>query len=46
MNENLDKGTQLPFIQQAIQEGYAVVVTNTNDNYRVVGNKRKLIRVR
>lgn len=44
INDNLSTGTQLPFIEKAISEGYAVVVTNTNDNYRMIHNKKKLIR--
>jgi len=43
INENLDTGTQLPFIERARKEGYAVVVTNTNDNYRIINNKKKFI---
>jgi len=45
INENLDTGTQLPFIERAIKEGYAVIVTNTNDNFRMVNGKKQLIRV-
>jgi len=43
INENLEIGTQLPFIERAKSEGYAVVVTNTNDNYRIIKKKKKFI---
>lgn len=29
----------------ARKKGYAVIVANTNDNYRVVGGKKRLINV-
>jgi hypothetical protein len=29
----------------ARQKGYAVIVTNTNDNYRMIERKKKLIQV-
>lgn len=45
INDNLDTGTQLPFIERARKEGYAVVVTNTNDNHRIMYHKKKLIQV-
>jgi len=45
INENLEIGTQLPFIERAKSEGYAVVVTNTNDNYRIIKKKKKFIQV-
>lgn len=32
INDCLDSGTQLPFIEWAIKEGYGVIVTNTNYN--------------
>ncbi len=32
INDNLDAGTQLPYIKRAQEEGYAVVVLNTNNN--------------
>ncbi|KAJ0019301.1 hypothetical protein NQD34_006870 [Periophthalmus magnuspinnatus] len=33
INQDLDSGTQIPFITRAIQEGYGVMVLNPNDNY-------------
>lgn len=45
INDNLDTGTQLPFIEMARQKGYAIIVTNTNDNYRIIDRKKKLIQV-
>ena len=32
INENLDWGTQIPYIKRAMREGYAVIVLNTNRN--------------
>ncbi len=47
INDSLKSGTQLPFIKRAINEGYGVVVLNTNQNYIVGEDGRKhLIRVR
>ena len=45
VNEDLDRGTQLPFIERAMKEGYAVVVANTNDNSRTFGSRKQLIQV-
>uniref|UniRef100_A0A4W4FY32 Arb2 domain-containing protein n=1 Tax=Electrophorus electricus TaxID=8005 RepID=A0A4W4FY32_ELEEL len=33
INNDLDSGTQIPFITRAIEEGYGVVVLNPNDNF-------------
>ncbi|XP_053557465.1 cotranscriptional regulator FAM172A [Bombina bombina] len=33
INEDLDSGTQIPYIKRAIKEGYAVIVMNPNENY-------------
>ncbi|KAG8456378.1 hypothetical protein GDO86_002237 [Hymenochirus boettgeri] len=33
INEDLDSGTQIPYIKRAIKEGYAVIVLNPNENY-------------
>lgn len=45
INDSLDSGTQIPFIKKAQEEGYGVVVMNTNDNYRV-NTKKKRDRIR
>ena len=34
INDSLDSGTVLPYIKKAQQEGYEVIITNTNDNFR------------
>ena len=34
INNGLNEGTQLPYIRRAKQLGYAVLILNTNDNYR------------
>ncbi|XP_076145169.1 cotranscriptional regulator ARB2A homolog [Alosa pseudoharengus] len=33
INEDMDSGSQLPFIKRAMEEGYAVMVLNPNENY-------------
>jgi len=32
MNNDLDKGSQIPYIERAVREGFEVVVLNTNLN--------------
>ena len=32
INGSMDQGTQLPYIREAKESGYAVLVLNTNDN--------------
>jgi len=32
MNEDLDKGSQIPYIERAMKDGFEVVVLNTNLN--------------
>ncbi|ETN58740.1 hypothetical protein AND_009722 [Anopheles darlingi] len=44
INDCLDSGTQIPYINRGRELGYEVVLLNTNDNYRTVGGKRKPIR--
>ncbi|CAH0399589.1 unnamed protein product [Chilo suppressalis] len=41
INENLDKGTQIPYIKKAIAKDYGVMILNTNDNYQADGKKIK-----
>ncbi|XP_068278884.1 cotranscriptional regulator ARB2A isoform X4 [Nyctibius grandis] len=33
INEDLDSGTQIPYIKRAVEEGYGVIVLNPNENY-------------
>uniref|UniRef100_A0A8B9HTP2 Arb2 domain-containing protein n=1 Tax=Astyanax mexicanus TaxID=7994 RepID=A0A8B9HTP2_ASTMX len=33
INEDLDSGTQIPFINRAMKEGYGVMVLNPNENF-------------
>ncbi|XP_069081508.1 cotranscriptional regulator ARB2A isoform X2 [Pleurodeles waltl] len=33
INEDLESGTQIPYIKRAKEEGYAVIVLNPNENY-------------
>ena len=44
MNDSLTSGTQLPYITRALQEGYGVVVMNTNRNSVVVNDTVRLVR--
>ena len=46
INNSLKEGTQLPYIQRALQAGYGVLVLNTNDNRRVTSERKQFIRVR
>lgn len=39
INHSIDKGTQFPYIERAIDMGYEVLVTNTNDNNRIVDGR-------
>ncbi|XP_072372387.1 cotranscriptional regulator ARB2A homolog isoform X4 [Scyliorhinus torazame] len=41
INEDLDSGTQIPFIKRAMDEGYGVIVLNTNENYVEVEKSKK-----
>lgn len=34
INENLDLGTQIPYVKKAIGKGYGVMILNPNDNSR------------
>lgn len=45
INHSLDAGTQLPFIKKAMSMGYAVLVANTNDNTRLIDNRKVEIMV-
>ncbi|XP_064389068.1 FAM172 family protein homolog CG10038-like isoform X2 [Halichondria panicea] len=44
INDCLDSGTQLPYIARAKKEGYGIVVTNTNENTRIVKGKAKQLK--
>ncbi|XP_041101221.1 cotranscriptional regulator FAM172A homolog isoform X3 [Polyodon spathula] len=41
INEDLDSGTQIPFIKRAMEEGYGVIVLNPNENYIEVEKTKK-----
>lgn len=34
INHSLNHGTQIPYIKKALDLGYDILITNTNDNYR------------
>ncbi|XP_030568158.1 FAM172 family protein homolog CG10038 isoform X2 [Drosophila novamexicana] len=44
INNSLDHGTQLPYIQRAQKLGYDILVTNTNDTTRMIKGKRTPIK--
>lgn len=44
INDNLNSGTQIPYVKRARELGYAVIVLNTNDNHRLVKGKQKEIK--
>lgn len=44
INDCLDSGTQLPFIKKAQEEGYAILVLNTNLNVQMVDGNEEPIR--
>lgn len=46
INDNLNSGTQIPYVKRARELGYAVIVLNTNDNHRQMKGKQKEIKVR
>lgn len=33
INEDLDSGTQIPYIRKAVEDGYGIIVLNPNENY-------------
>lgn len=45
INDNLNSGTQIPYVKKARELGYAVIVLNTNDNNRIINGKQKGIKV-
>lgn len=40
INQSTDHGTQIPYIKQAVQLGYDVLVANTNNNHRIKDGER------
>ncbi|XP_063602530.1 cotranscriptional regulator ARB2A homolog [Penaeus indicus] len=45
INEGIEAGTQIPYMQLAQRDGYGVLVMNPNDNSQVVGNQRQSIKL-
>lgn len=43
INQSIEHGTMLPYIKQAKDLGYEVLITNGNDNHRIINGKRKEI---
>jgi hypothetical protein len=46
INESLNHGTQIPYIKKARALGYEVLVTNTNDNFRMMDGQRKALKLK
>ena len=46
INDCIDSGTQIPFIKKSVEEGYGVMVLNTNLNRVEEDGEIKRIRVR
>ncbi|XP_042890639.1 cotranscriptional regulator FAM172A-like [Penaeus japonicus] len=44
INDSLESGTQIPYIQRARRDGYAVLVMNINDNMRMMEGRNIKIR--
>ncbi|XP_073443749.1 cotranscriptional regulator ARB2A isoform X4 [Dendrobates tinctorius] len=42
INEDLNSGTQIPYIKKAMEEGFAVIVLNPNENYIEVEKSKPL----
>nr|CAD7198297.1 unnamed protein product [Timema douglasi] len=40
INESLQQGSMLPYIKKARELGYAVLITNTNDNFKFLNGKK------
>lgn len=45
INEDIDTGSQLPYIRRALADGYGVIVMNPNLNQATVNGRPKTIRV-
>lgn len=45
INENLDTGSQLPYIRRAMKAGYGVIVCNPNLNQAFVHGKLRDVKV-
>lgn len=43
MNDCLEVGTQIPYIKKAKELGYEILITNTNDNHRIINGKKTSI---
>lgn len=43
INDCLEVGTQISYIKKAKQLGYEVLITNTNDNHRIINGKKSII---
>ncbi len=46
MNNDIDKGTQIPYIKRAMKDGFGVMVLNTNLNYAERNGEKVAIKVR
>ncbi|XP_046401124.1 FAM172 family protein homolog CG10038 isoform X2 [Ischnura elegans] len=44
INDSLQSGTQIPYIKKAREMGYEVLITNSNENSKVINGKRIAIK--
>uniref|UniRef100_A0A1I7W653 GPI inositol-deacylase n=1 Tax=Heterorhabditis bacteriophora TaxID=37862 RepID=A0A1I7W653_HETBA len=44
LNENLDRGSQLPYIERALKNGWGVIVLNTNNNLSNVEEEDRFLK--
>ncbi|GBP79900.1 UPF0528 protein CG10038 [Eumeta japonica] len=38
INDKIDSGTQIPYIKKAVENGFGVLIMNTNDNHKANGD--------
>jgi len=46
INDSIDAGSQIPWVEQGIKEGYDVMLMNPNCNSAEIGGKQVPVRVR
>ena len=46
INDSLDAGSQIPWVEQGVKEGYAVLLMNPNYNKEEIGGRQVPVKVR
>lgn len=41
INDNINTGSQIPYIRKGVAKGYGIILLNTNDNYNADGSEIK-----